>query len=74
MLNKIYAEQKMMNRNLQRISHLMLMFMFAYLGKDAKENDDEQGKKLCKFGVCLTAAAQGLLLIADLVDLFKNKK
>ena len=74
MLNKIYAEQKVTNRNLQRISNVLLMMLFAGLGKDAKVRGDEQGKKLCKAGLCLTAVSQGLLTISDIVDIVKNGK
>ena len=72
MLNKIYAEQKVTNRNLQRISNVLLMMLFAGLGRDAKVRGDEQGKKLCKAGLCLTAVSQGLLTISDIVDIVKN--
>ena len=74
MLNKIYAEQKVTNRNLQRISIVLLMMLFAGLGRDAKVRGDEQGKKLCKAGLCLTAVSQGLLTISDIVDIVKNGK
>lgn len=74
MLNKIYAEQKVTNRNLQRISNVLLMMLFAGLGRDAKVRGDEQGKKLCKAGLCLTAVSQGLLIISDIVDIVKNGK
>lgn len=74
MLNKIYTEQKATNRNLQRISNVMLMMLFAGLGRDAKFRDDEQGKKLCKAGLCLTAVSQGLLIISDIVALVKSRK
>lgn len=74
MLNKIYAEQKVTNRNLQRISNVLLMMLFAGLGRDAKVKGDEQGKKLCKAGLCLTAVSQGLLIISDIVDIVKNGK
>lgn len=74
MLNKIYAEQKVTNRNLQRISNVMLMMLFAGLGRDAKARGDEQGKKLCKAGLCLTAVSQGLLIISDIVAIVKNGK
>ncbi len=74
MLNKIYAEQKVTNRNLQRISNVLLMMLFAGLGRDAKVRGDEQGKKLCKAGLCLTAVSQGLLTISDIVDIVKNGK
>ena len=73
MLNKIYAQQKVMNRNLQRISNVMLMMVFACIGKDAKAREDEQGKMLCKIGLGLTAVLQGLLLVSDIVDLVKSK-
>lgn len=74
MLNKIYAEQKVTNRNLQRISNVLLMMLFAGLGRDAKVRGDEQGKKLCKAGLCLTAVSQGILIISDIVDIVKNGK
>jgi len=74
MLNKIYTEQKITNRNLQRISNVLLMILFAGLGRDAKVRGDEQGKKLCKAGLCPTAVSQGLLLISDIVDIVKVRK
>lgn len=73
MLNKIYAEQKVTNRNLQRISNVLLMMLFAGLGRDSKVRGDEQGKNLCKAGLCLTAVSQGLLIISDIVDIVKNE-
>ena len=74
MLNKIYAEQKVTNGNLQRISNVLLMMLFAGLGGEAKSRGDEQGKKLCKAGLCLTAVSQGLLIISDIVAIVKNGK
>lgn len=74
MLNKIYAEQKVTNRNLQRIRNVLLMMLFAGLGRDAKVRGDEQGKKLCKAGLCLTTVSQGLLIFSDIVDIVKSRK
>lgn len=45
MLNKMYAEQRITNRNLKGISNILLMGILAMLGKDAKTRGDDQGKE-----------------------------
>ena len=73
MLNKIYAEQKITNRNLKGISNIVMMGIFAMLIKDAKARGDIQAKKLCRIGVCLTAVSQGILIVSDIIDLINHK-
>lgn len=74
MLNKIYAEQKVTNRSLHRIANILLMGLFAGLGKNAKASGDEHGTKLCRIGVGLTAVSQCLLIASDIAALINNKK
>lgn len=74
MLNRIYAEQKATNRSLHRIANILLMGLFAGLGNNAKACGDEQGKKLCRIGVGLTAVSQLLLIASDIAALINNKR
>ena len=74
MLNKIYEEQKTTNRNLQRISNVILMAVFAGLGINAKEHDNEQGRMLCRMGLYLTAISQGLLIATDIYEVVKKRR
>lgn len=73
MLDKIYTEQRIANRNLRRISNILMMGILAMLGKDAKARGDVQGKKLCRIGVWLTAVSQGLLIVSDIIDFVQIK-
>lgn len=74
MLKKVYTEQKMMNKNLQRITNLILMILFTMVGKEAAARDDETGKRLCRIGVGLTAVTHALLIVSDIADLVKSQK
>lgn len=74
MMDKIYFEQKAINRSLQRINNIIIMAIFAGFGKNAKLCDDEKGKKLCKIGIALTAVVQGLLFITEVIEVIKQKE
>ena len=44
-LRKIYYENRAINRNIQRLANISLIGLLARSAKEAKESDDEQGKK-----------------------------
>lgn len=74
MLKKVYEEQKMANKSLQRITNLILMIIFALVGREAASRGDETGKILCRIGLGLNAAAHILMITSDISDLVKLKK
>ena len=45
-LRKIYYENRAINRNIQRLANISLIGLLARSAKEAKESDDEQGKKV----------------------------
>lgn len=69
MLDKIYAEQKTISRNLQQISNIILMVFFANLKTKAKSDNDENLKKICHIGLILTAISHGLVVLSRILDL-----
>ena len=56
------------------IANILLMGLFAGLGKNAKASGDEHGTKLCRLGIGLTAVSQCLLIASDIAALINNKK
>lgn len=72
-LNDIYYEQKSTNRQLQRLSNIVLIGILTYLSKNAKDKDDEQGKRLCKVGLILATVAEGILMLVDIMD-YRSRK
>lgn len=73
LLSDIYYEQKATNRNLQRLSNIVLIEILARLSNVAKEKEDETGKILCKVGLVLAVLAEGLMLVSEVFDI-KAKK
>ena len=47
-LRKIYYENRVINRNIQRLANISLIGLLAKSAKKAKESDDEQGQNLQK--------------------------
>ena len=74
MLKKINLEQKMTNRNLQRILNVILMMFFAAENREAEKDNDEGRKKISRLGMILVTVAQFVLLTEDIVDIIKRKK
>ena len=73
MLKKINLEQKMTNRNLQRILNVILMMFFAAENREAEKDNDEGRKKISRLGMILVTVAQFVLLTEDIVDIIKKK-
>ena len=71
-LRKIYYENRTINRNIQRLANISLIGLLARSAKEAKESDDEQGKKLAKAGL-LVVISEVLIMISDILDHRKMK-
>ena len=73
MLRKIYYENKVINRNIQRVANIGLIGLLAKSAKEAKASDDEQGKNLAKAGLILVVISEVLIMVSDFLDHRKMK-
>lgn len=74
MLKKLYLEQRRANRNLQRMTSLLLMQTMVGIRKDAEEQNDKRAARLSQLGLLLIAFVQGMLLTMDILDLIEMKQ
>ena len=74
MLKELYLEQRRANRNLQRMTSLLLMQTMVGIRKDAEEQNDKRAARLSQLGLLLIAFVQGMLLTMDILDLIEMKQ
>lgn len=73
LLRKIYYENRMINRNIQRLANIGLIGLFSKVAKDAIAEDDKEGKSLVIVGIILITLSEIVLTIGGLMD-YKNSK
>ena len=74
MLKNLYLQQRRENRNLQRMTSLLLMQTMVGIRKDAEEQNDKRAARLSQLGLLLIAFVQGMLLTMDILDLIEMKQ
>ncbi len=74
MVKKLYIEQRRVNRNLQRMTSLLLMQTMVGIRKHAEEQNDKRAARLSQLGLLLIAFVQGMLLTMDILDLIEMKQ
>lgn len=72
LLREIYNKNKAIDRNIQRVLNVGLIWLFGKTGHEAKEKNDKLGKWLSKIGLVLIALSEILLIVADVVDYRKS--
>lgn len=73
LLRKIYYENRMINRNIQRLANIGLIGLFSKVAKDAIAEDDKEGKTLVIAGIILITLSEIVLTIGGLMDYKKSK-
>lgn len=68
LLKEIHNENKAINRNIQRLINIGLLGLLGKAGQEAKEKNDETGRRLSKAGLLLIAIDEVLLFISDVID------
>ena len=74
LLSKIYYQTKSINKNLQRLANIGLLSILTQCAKEAKDEEDTEGKKLVKLGLKLLAVSEILIMISDFVDHCRSKR
>lgn len=72
-LRKIYYENRIMNRNIQRLINIGFMGIFAGIAKDVKEKGDKQEKAMVKVGFALIAILEIIIMLSSIID-YRNAK
>ena len=67
------AENKAINRNMQRLVNIGLIGILGGIAKEAKASDDPKAKILVKAGMVMIAITEGLLLFSDILDYRKSR-
>lgn len=72
LLREIHRDNKVINRNLQRLANIGLIGLLRKCAQEAKKSDDSAGKMLAKAGLLLVVVSEAILLVSDLIDYRKE--
>lgn len=73
LLREIHRDNKVINRNLQRLANIGLIGLLWKSAEEAKKTGNSVGKMLAKMGLLLVAVSEAILLVSDLSDYRKEK-
>lgn len=73
LLREINYQTKKANRNIQRLINISLIGILGNIEFRCKESENEQGRKVAKFGLGLTLVTEVLLLLGDVIDMKREK-
>lgn len=68
LLREIHKDNKVINRNLQRLANIGLIGLLGKCAEEAKKAGDSAGKTLAKAGLLLVTVSEAVLLVSDLID------